>query len=170
MHITLKAAVDRFKKEPRAWQNSYDWYRQQAARYGSVSFNSHNVPTVKQGRQWMVDEGDFEAALASYREQRGNLDKMSADYEARVLHPGTVQTAGGGYTVSGTFHFRWDDMARALKKSDGFWRCNTCWEPAATERNGEECHRCRDWGSCGRDCTLSGIYCPKCGTSAVAYH
>jgi hypothetical protein len=67
----------------------------------------------------MVDETDLEAALTSYREQRGHLDQMTADYNSRILNPGTLRIAGGGYTVKGAFHFRWDDMARALKKSDG---------------------------------------------------
>ena len=115
----------------------------------------------------MVDETDLEAALTSYREQRGHIGHMTADYNSRILHPGTVRTAGGGYAVKGDFHFRWDDMARALNKSDGSWLCNTCWTPAATEQNRDECHRCRDWSPCGRGCTLSGIYCSKCGTSAT---
>jgi hypothetical protein len=167
VHIPLSEAVDRFKQEPGSWQNAYDWYRQSAARNGSVSFNNHRVAVVKQGRQWMVDEADLEAALTNYSGQRAHLDQMTADYNSRILHPGTVRTAGGGYTVKGAFHFRGDDMARALKKSDGFWRCNTCWTPAAREHDREECHRCRDWSSCGSDCTLGGIYCSSCGTSAT---
>lgn len=165
MQVPLTEAVDRFKKEPGAWQNAYDWYRQSAARNGTVSFNNHRITAIKAGRRWMVDETEFEAALASYRQGRGHLERISADYNARILHPGTVRVLGGGYTVRGAFHFRWDDMARALKRSDGFWRCNTCWAPAALEHSRDECGRCRNWSSCGRDCTLSRIFCCKCGTA-----
>jgi hypothetical protein len=42
----------------------------------------------------MVDETDLEAALASQREQRGNVDQMRADYNSRILHLGTVRIAG----------------------------------------------------------------------------
>lgn len=167
VQISLQEAVDRFKQEPGAPQNAYSWYRQYAARYGSVSFRNHRIPAVKQGRQWMVDENDFEGVLTTHREQRGHLEQMTADYNSRILHPGTVSVVGGGYTVSGDFHFRWDDIARARKQSDGFWRCNTCWDPATAEHNREECHRCRDWSPCGRNCTLSGIQCSKCGTSSA---
>jgi hypothetical protein len=55
VHISLKEAVDRFQQEPRAWQNAYGWYREQAARYGTVSFNNHFVTAVKQGLSgWLM--------------------------------------------------------------------------------------------------------------------
>lgn len=36
---------------PSAVQNAYDWYRQSAARSGTVSFNNLRVMSVKQGQQ-----------------------------------------------------------------------------------------------------------------------
>ncbi|MDH6284258.1 hypothetical protein [Prescottella agglutinans] len=165
MRIPLSEAVARFKREPGAPTNAYDWYRRSAARDGTVWFSGHHIAAVKQGRQWMVDEADLEDALISHREQRAHADRVTADYDSRILHPGTVLTVGGGYTVKGGFHFLWDDMDRALQRSNGFWRCNTCWAPAATERNREECHRCRDWTPCANDCTLSRIYCSTCVAS-----
>lgn len=56
------------------------------------------------------------------------------------------------------------DYERVRKKSDGYWRCNGCKKPAGTEHKGEECHRCSDWGGCGGGCTLSRLFCEKCGT------
>lgn len=165
--ISLMEAVDRFKQEPGSPGNAYGWYRQYAARYGTVPFSDHRVTAIKHGRQWMVDEFDLEAALISHREQRGHLDQMTADYNSHILHPGTVRTVGGGYTTKGAFHFRWNDIERALMKSEGFWRCNNCWASAVTEHNREECHLCRDWGSCGSDCTLDRIACSTCRTSAT---
>ncbi len=165
VHLPLSDAVDRFKREPGAPSNAYDWYRKCATRDGTFWLGYHRIAAVKQGRRWMVDEADLEDALIKHREQRAHVDRMTADYESRILHPDTVLTIGGGYWVKGGFHFLWNDMDRARLRSNGFWRCNTCWDPAATERNREECHRCRDWSSCGNDCTLSRIYCSTCGAS-----
>jgi hypothetical protein len=165
VHIPLSDAVDHFKREPGAPSNAYGWYRKQATRDGKVLLGEDHIDAVKQGRRWMVDEADLEDALIKHREQRAHVNRMTADYDSRILHPGTVKTVGGGYQVKGDFHFLWNDMDVALKRSSGFWRCNKCWDPAAAERNGEECHRCSDWSPCANDCTLSRIYCPTCGTS-----
>lgn len=56
---------------------------------------------------------------------------------------------------------------RGRKISDGHWRCNICGKPAAEEHMAEECHRCSDWNGCGGDCTLSRVYCEKCGKEKV---
>lgn len=165
--IPLSDAVDRFKRESGAPSNSYDWYRKDATRDGTVLLGDHRVAAVKQGRRWMVDEADLEDALIKHSERRAHVNRMTADYESRILHTDTVTINGGGYSVKGDFHFLWNDMAIAQHRSGGFWRCNTCWADAAAERNREECHRCRDWTPCGKDCTLSRIYCPICGASQL---
>ncbi|MCW2093409.1 UNVERIFIED_ORG: hypothetical protein M2328_006762 [Rhodococcus erythropolis] len=165
VHISLSDAVDRFKREPGAPSNAHDWYRKCATRDGTVRLGDHRIAVFKQGRRWMVDETDLEDALIKHCEQRAQVDRMTSDYDSRILHPDTVVIVGGGYWVKGGFHFLWNDTDRARRRSNGFWRCNTCWDPAASERNAEECHRCRDWNSCGNDCTLSRIYCPTCDTS-----
>ncbi|MDV8004549.1 hypothetical protein [Rhodococcus sp. IEGM 1318] len=165
VRIPLSEAVDRFKREPGAPSNSYDWYRKCASRDGTVWFGGPRIATVKQGRRWMVDEADLEDALLKHRGQRAYVDLMTAEYDSRILHSGTVLTIGGGYWVKGGFHFIWKDIDGAHQQSSGFWRCNTCWAASATERNREECHRCRDWSPCGNDCTLSRIYCSTCGAS-----
>lgn len=63
------------------------------------------------------------------------------------------------------FTFKVDEYELMRKKSDGTWYCNPCNQPAETEHNKEECHLCSDWNGCGKDCTLSRIFCKKCGTS-----
>lgn len=165
VNIPLSDAVERFRQEQGAPQNAYDWYRRSATRYGSVAFGKHRIPAVKRGREWTVAEADLVAALDIHRGKRADLVQMAAQYEAHVLNEGTVKTVGGGYTVNGDFHFLWDDTARAHKQSEGFWRCNSCWTPAQVVRGKEECHRCRDWSPCGRDCTASGLQCSTCGTA-----
>ncbi|GIG67778.1 hypothetical protein [Phytomonospora endophytica] len=165
MRIPLSEAVDRYRREPRAHSNAYDWYRNSARQYGAVSLGGHRIPAVKVGRQWMVDEEDVEHALTAWRAELANLVQMTADYQSRVLHTGTVRIDGGGYTVQGAFHFVWNDRSRALHDSDGAWKCNTYWTSASQERGREECHRCRDWRPCGKDCTVSRIFCSTCGAS-----
>lgn len=166
VRIPLSDAVDRFKREPGTATNAYGWYRRSASSCGTVWFGDDRIAAVKHGQRWTVDEADLEGALINHREQLAHVDRMTADYDSRILHPdNTVPIVGGGYWVKGDFHFLWDDMARALQRSNGCWLCNTCWTSAATERNREECHRCQDWSSCGKDCTLSRIYCSTCETS-----
>ncbi|MGD0862064.1 MAG: hypothetical protein ABSA21_04820 [Candidatus Limnocylindrales bacterium] len=55
------------------------------------------------------------------------------------------------------------DLQRYRGHSSGSWICAVCNVEAITEHDRAECHRCSDWGGCGRDCTLSRIVCPKCG-------
>jgi hypothetical protein len=98
------------------------------------------------------------------REERDQQARRTADYERRILHPGTVRIVGGGYRVNGSFHFLWNDMARATRRSDGGWICNTCWTVATEDHDGEEYHRCRDWSPCGNNCTLTRIRCRTCGS------
>ncbi|MFI9047478.1 hypothetical protein [Streptomyces sp. NPDC053427] len=168
MHIPLSEAIDRYKREPGAHGNAYDWYRRSAQRGNGVSIHGHTIPAMKVGRQWMVEESDLDAALAAMSEARALLVRRTADYDQRILHPGTVRIEGGGYRVSDAFHFLWNDMDRARQRSDGCWICNRCWTVATEEHDGEECHRCRDWSPCGTACTLSRIRCRTCGASQAA--
>lgn len=168
MRIPLSEAIERYQREPGAPGNGYDWYRRSAQRYNEVSIHSHHIPAVKVGRQWMVDEADLNTALSAMREERAQQAQRTADYDRRILHPGTVRIDGGGYSVKGTFHFLWNDMNRARQRSDGCWICNTCWTVAAEDHDGEECHRCRDWSPCGNNCTLTRIRCRTCGSSQDA--
>jgi hypothetical protein len=49
------------------------------------------------------------------------------------------------------------------EKYGGSWHCCNCGRLAAAKREKEECHRCRDWSSCGNDCRLSELSCLECG-------
>lgn len=105
----------------------------------------------------------MEETLSVHRGLAVDLARMTAHYEAHILHDGTVITVGGGYTVNGAFHFRWDDATRARNESDGFWRCNSCWAPAQVILENEEYHRLWEHGTCGLDSTDSALQCPSCG-------
>jgi hypothetical protein len=48
-----------------------------------------------------------------------------------------------------------------------YWICGCCEIGAKEEHNKEECHKCRDWNGCGRDCTLSRIFCGTCGAEKL---
>ncbi len=45
---------------------------------------------------------------------------------------------------------------------DGYYTCKKCRDVANKKYNNPECHLCSDWNGCGRDCTLSSVYCKKC--------
>jgi hypothetical protein len=163
MRIPLSEAVERYKREPGAYSNAYEWYRRSAQRGNEISIHGHAIPAVKVGSRWTVDEAELNTALIAMRDERALRAQRSTDYGQRVLHPGLVTIEGGGYQVKGAFHFLWNDAARAQHRSDGCWICNGCWTAATEEHGADECHRCRDWGGCGRNCTLSRIYCSACG-------
>jgi hypothetical protein len=166
--VSLADAVERYRRLPGAYGNAYDWYRRSAARYGQVSFGATTVSAWKRGRQWMLDSSDVERALAAHQERIEERKRLTEDYAAHVLHGGDgtrVETDWGGYRVRRDFHFAWSDYARVTQRSSGSWYCNTCFAPAREEHSRDECHTCQDWGGCGRDCTLSRIYCTECGTS-----
>lgn len=149
---------------------SYSSYRKDAHDRGAIMIGETSVPVVKHGRSWTVDAKDFAAAVAraaeARRKQEQARERADSEYEARRLDPsGYARTTWGGYRVRDGFHFVWSDMDIMRQRSDGGWRCNTCWETASRENNKPECHRCSDWRPCGTDCTLSRIYCETCGTS-----
>lgn len=56
------------------------------------------------------------------------------------------------------------NFEEVLAGKEYFLICKKCKRPASTEHNNPECHTCEDWNGCGRDCTLSRVFCKKCGT------
>lgn len=175
--IPLKVAYERFRAEPGAASNAYDWYRRDAMRSGVVNFGTRRqftpggragIPASKVGGQWMVDETDFEAAIAEHRAARAELEQITADFNNRILHGeprATVSTLFGSYTRYVDFHSTCDSHHRPWKESGVAWYCSRCWQLATLAHDKEECHSCADWGGCGRDCTLSEVSCRTCGTA-----
>jgi hypothetical protein len=166
--ITLSQAIERYRQEPGSGSNAYDWYRKQAHGSGQVWLGGDHVTAVKVGRQWMVREAEVDSAITAHRDRMAQRHQATTDYEAHTLHGGdgaSVSTDWGGYRISGAFHFAWSDYAIVTRRSDGSWFCNICFKPVQSEHGREECHTCSDWGGCGRDCTLSRIFCSDCGTS-----
>jgi hypothetical protein len=165
--VTLRKAIERWHGEEDTEENVYDWYRRDALRFGSVSIGDEDLSTFKMGGTWVVREADLDHAIEAHRASRADVKRITADYAAGILHghdDETVEMVGGGYLRQDPFHFLWSDYDRGRNRSYGTWYCNRCMEPASTEHNNEECHRCSDWGSCGRDCTLSRVFCAKCDT------
>lgn len=165
--ITLAKAVERYRREPGAYSNAYEWYRKQAYRDGRVSLGGTYIGAIKLGNQWTVAASDVEDAITAHRRRIAEQHQATADYKARILRGGdgsSVSTDWGGYRVGGAFHFAWNSYQIATGKSGGSWYCNTCFKPVQTEHEHEECHTCSDWGGCSGDCTLSRIFCSDCGT------
>lgn len=157
--ISLKRAVEIY-----GGGNAYSWYRSEAARSGSVHMGGLTVSAVKISGRWMVAAQDVANAIQAQRADEAALAQRTADYEGGVLHEGpSVRVAWGTYSVRGSFHLA--TIPQRMAPSESWWKCNICRGSAATEHNGQECHRCRDWSPCGNDCTLTGISCPTCGTS-----
>lgn len=76
----------------------------------------------------------------------------------------SVLTQSGGYFIKGSFRFEWKNYEKERGRIIGKWYCLTCNKEAGTEHLKPECNICRDWGTCGHDCTLSKVFCPKCGS------
>jgi rubrerythrin len=162
--ISLADAVKRYKAEPGAVSNAYEWYRKDAHRSGTVYIGGGRIPAVKVGSQWTVMVSDLEAALTSHQERRAHIARVTEDYEAHVLHEGDQVLTWGGYRNHGDFHFAWNNYEVGRRKSDGSWYCNVCFTPARHENNQLDCPVCTDRGSCRGDCFSITIYCPQCGT------
>jgi hypothetical protein len=160
--MRLKEAVRVFQQEEGAPQNAYDWYRRSASKYGYTSLGDVQIPTRKMGRDWHVDEGLVEQAVRRHRARRQLVRENSEAYERGVIlgkEGEYVETLWGGYRRRGAFY-----VSHSRYPGEGeSWRCATCKGAAAMKREREECHRCRDWGSCGRDCRLSKVTCRRCG-------
>ncbi|WP_133163772.1 hypothetical protein [Cryobacterium zongtaii] len=123
------------------------------------------VRAEKVSGRWFVDETGFTAALNETALARAELDSISVLYEQHELLGGPqdqVKTTWGWYIVSSPFHERYDPIAEYHRGSGSQHVCNACWAPVVYEHNQPECHRCRDWSPCGRNCTRSAMICLGC--------
>lgn len=93
--------------------------------------------------------------------------EASADVGRRIL--GGLSRASVAkmniMSVYSDFHSIWRSDAKPWKDSGAYWFCSRCWQGAALAHDKPECHTCSDWGSCGRDCTLSEESCQACSTA-----
>ncbi len=166
--LTLKEAVKQYQQEEKAVSNSYDWYRNQAQKYGKAWIGGIDVSAIKKYGIWYVDRENLSRAINHHRESVKHLKQVTEDYEKGIIHGNdgdTIHTEWGGYEIHKEFRFVWNDVERYRKKSYGTWYCNKCQIVAETEHNNPECHLCSDWGCCGKDYTLSKVYCSNCGVS-----
>jgi hypothetical protein len=168
--IRLPEALERYRREEDAYTNSYEWYRRDAHRSGSVSVDGVHIPARKIGRAWSVDEDELARAIDAHRQRIAARKEATIDYSNHVLRGrggDSIETDWGWYEIRGAFHLASYRSRRPppFGGGDECWFCNSCWQTAETEHDREECHRYENWGSCGRDCTLSRVFCAKCGTS-----
>lgn len=156
--------------------NAYNWYRRSAHRSGRVSFGSARqlasggsttVHAVKVGGTWLVDEAEMDRVLTEDRCARAELLDIDQAYKNNRLlgRPGQrVGTAWGGYQSQATFHMSWVFGTDGMSQH---WMCTTCWMSASLKHEKSQCHTCRDWSSCGQDCTLSAVTCVPCRTELL---
>jgi hypothetical protein len=174
--ITLREAVDRLRRET-GWASAYDEYRRRAAAGRRVFDDQYGVPSSarKVGGTWRVSVEELESGIkahaeekAKHADEKAKIARYTVDYERRILHgdPGqTIRTEWGIYTVHEGLHSTTLISPNPRRNGTQSWYCSVCWDPAETEHNNPECHTCRDWNGCGRDCTFSRAFCRKCGTS-----
>lgn len=166
--MKLKDAIELYKKEENTPSNAYGWYRESAKDSGKISIGGVDIRTYKRGNVWYVGENKFLSAVLKHRKRIEKIKQNTRDLAKGIIHgkDGDInEVEGGGYCIVKNFRFVWSDLLVARQKSNGTWYCNKCNSIAKTENNKEECHLCRDWNGCGRDCTLSRVICPNCGQS-----
>jgi hypothetical protein len=164
--ITLKDAVSLYSQEKGAPSNSYDWYRRSAQRHGTVHVGDVKIQVHKEGGIWYIDNTMLARAIKNHREKIRHIEQTTRDYEKGIIHGKngeTIRTTWGGYEIRDKFRVVWSDIARSRQRSYGTWYCNSCDTAAGTKHEKPECHLCSDWNGCGKDCTLSEVYCKKCG-------
>jgi hypothetical protein len=85
--IRLSEAVERYRQEVGATENSYDWYRRRAQRFGAIRIADIDIPTRKEHGTWLVDQDDLSSAIASHRRQvrlrKGAAERDSASRRRR---------------------------------------------------------------------------------------
>jgi hypothetical protein len=165
--INLKTAIESHGQEDGVY-SCYETYRKEAKECGYILIDNIQVPTRKEGKSWIVNLKDFNMAVASFKNKKVESEKriqlMMNDYQKGIYHSGTRWISDSKYYINnGDFRFEVDTYSLARKGSDGTWYCNTCNKVAETEHNNPECHRCSDWSPCGNDCTLSKVFCLRCG-------
>ena len=65
----------------------------------------------------------------------------------------------------GSFRYMESGGDRLRRAGRGTWY-DRCGEIAIAEHNNPKCESCKRGVSCGLDCTLSRLYCPRCGATA----
>jgi hypothetical protein len=64
----------------------------------------------------------------------------------------------------GSFRLVEEDSNRLRKIGRGTWYCR-CGGLADSTHENPRCDVCRGGGDCGLDCSLTSLYCPKCGAT-----
>ena len=156
--MTLREAVEYYRRQERAISNSCEWYRKSAKSSGEIAIGGVSVAVYRVKGRWHVDEKTFHKAIQEHLVQISHVKKVTEDYSKGIIHGrdgDTVHTVWGGYRIHGVFRLVWSDLESRRMKSYGTWCCNRCNSRAETEHSKEECHLCKDWNGGGTDCPLS---------------
>jgi len=169
--VTLKNAIESHNRDDGVYC-CYETYRKEAKDHGYIYIGGTQIPARKEKGTWVLNKTAFDRAITSFKNKRVESEKhtrlMMEDYQKRVFHKGIVSISDTKYYDNrGDFRLEVDTYAQARRDSDGTWYCNTCNIPAETEHNNPECHRCSDWSPCGTDCTLSRVFCSRCGKELI---
>jgi hypothetical protein len=167
--LTLLEAVRRYKAERGTSVNKYDWYRSFAQQGDAVPLGSTLVKAAKVRGVWLVEAADVALAIKTHRAERAQEKRVTEDHARGVFHGKdgeTFPTAWGGYSIRGGFRIESRD---GKDGGSTIYYCTGCNGRATEKRGRPECHRCEDWGGCGRDCTLSEVVCEPCGRCLGVY-
>jgi hypothetical protein len=160
--LTLFEAVRRYKAERGTCVNKYEWYRKFASQGRAVRLGSTSVKATKVRGVWLVAAADVARAIKAHRAERADEKRVTEDHARGVYHGKdgqTVRTAWGEYSIRGGFRI---ESRYGKDGGSTFYYCTGCNRPATEKRERPECHRCEDWGGCGRDCRLSEVVCAPC--------
>ena len=156
--ITLRDAIDMYRKEKGAPSNSYDWYRNSAMHRRVVRIGQVEIGAEKRGGVWHVQTKSFRNAIKKHCSQCAKIAKMTEDYKRGTIHgktEETIETEWGQYTIHGKFRFVVSDYSFFRAKIDDGWRCNNCHKQAELQEEGEG------------NAKSQSLYCHACGHKTI---
>lgn len=124
------------------------WLRKRSKSNNTIIIGDVKTPFFVIGRKICVDKQQFlDTATTLTKKTKEAIDRK----------------ANGPIEEKGTMRGNFVEIIADDKGADyAYFVCCKCEKTAATRNEKEECHRCRDWSPCGKNCTLSHIVCENC--------
>lgn len=146
--ITLRQAIQEYKREDEVPANVYSWYRTSAMRNGRVHIGTIFIKAKKIKNTWCVKFNDVKRAIKSHRNEIEHIKQMTEDFKNHIFHGKDgeqIKTEWGFYEKRGPFRYLFHNLrAYRMRKPDA-WYCISC-----------ECY-------CGEDEGKGTVSCPRCG-------
>ena len=138
------------KNNVRTFSNSFKYFLTHR-KEETITMQDVTLKWKKIGRKICVDENEL----------RQETDKMikKIQKKKRLKENGTLEQRAD--KIHGQF-VSFDHIERPGDEWTDYF-CRKCEKQAKTKNEKEECHTCRDWNDCGRNCTLSHLICENCG-------